>query len=342
MAAVTRVLQSVAPAIFGPDGQVAAGLYDRGIGDPDLRAGLLGARLRQKQWHYLSAAAADCFVGVAVVQLGYVANFFCYLVDLAAPDGDPWQAEGLSPLGRAATMAAGARVGTTAWRAAGQALEIAADAGGWTVQINAVLGRAGQARPLRGSVRVARATPLVLVAELANGEPAYVEKEAGLLADIDLQFGDTALRGPAFGTSDWTRSLPPRDTRWHWASCAGQLADGRRAGLNLSALVYDDAAGDSLENALWIDGRPFLLGGVRFEIPAEPDRQPWRIVSRSGSAIELRFEPLGARRQDVNFGAVASQFVQPFGRFFGRAAGEGVQAEFSGQMGVVERHFARW
>jgi hypothetical protein len=38
------------------------------------------------------------------------------------------------------------------------------------------------------------------------------------------------------------------------------LPNGRTVALNLSADVYDDAHGDSQENAVWIDGRTFAVG----------------------------------------------------------------------------------
>jgi hypothetical protein len=115
-------------------------------------------------------------------------------------------------------------------------------------------------------------------------------------------------------------------------------ADGRAIGLNLSADVYDDAAGDSVENALFVDGRVTRLPGVRFHVPERPRTDRWRITSREGDAIDLAFDPVGAREEHTHLGLVRADFVQPYGRFSGHVQDHDV----TGCFGVVETHRAVW
>ncbi|MBM4344968.1 MAG: DUF2804 domain-containing protein [Deltaproteobacteria bacterium] len=339
---MTCRLPSAPAALFTADGCLRDGVYCGSVADPDV--GVRGPfdRLRRKEWHYLSVCTDRQFIAVAVVQLGYLANAFAYAVDLADPCGAPWRFEALRPLGVAVDFAPAADRGVTCWHSRGARIEITGDCRGWRVDLDVPLRRSAMQRPLRGQFTVQRAESLTLVHRLPTGKPAYTEKEAGLLAELALAFGDQRVAGPGLATSDWTRSVALRETRWKWASLVAHLPAGRRLGLNLSAEVYDDARGHGRENAVWIDGAVWPIGGVRFAVPADPERAPWRIDSLEDGAVDLRFEPMGARRQDLDFGAVASQFVQPFGRFFGRVVVAGNTVPIAGAVGVVENHRARW
>ncbi len=195
-------------------------------------------------------------------------------------------------------------------------------------------------RSLEGTFRLEPAEALALLHPLGRGKrAAYTHKAAALRASGRLRFGGTPIDvDGGLGCIDWTRSLADRQTRWRWASMTGGLSGGRRLGLNLSSLVYDDPGGASRENAAWIDGRVQPLGGVRFEVPADPARTPWRIRSTADDEVDLELVPVGARADRVELGLVRSDFVQPFGTFRGYVLGETVEQAF----GVVEDHVARW
>lgn len=332
-----------APAsLYLPDGAVADGQYVGAVADPKLRLPWLVGALRQKQWQYVSLVTEHHLVALAVVQLRYVANCFVYAVDLRDPQR-LWQTEALSPLGLAAHFATNSTQGQTTWRAGTTHVALTATADGWAVQLAALLQDGqGQKRRLHGSAQLVAGQPLSLVHRLPTGRAAYTRKDAGLRATMALQLGDDPIAGEALATSDWTQAHAQRVTRWNWASFVVRLADGRRLGSNLSALVYDDANGHGRENALWIDDAVHVLGGVRFSLPADPVTQPWHVQSATDGAVDLRFVPLGARRQNVNFGLISSQFVQPYGLFSGsvRVATEVIAVD--GAIGVVEDHFAKW
>lgn len=337
-----------APAcVTAADGTVAYGRFAGTIADPAIAAPGLGGAWRRKEWHYLSFLGDDAFVAVAIAQLGYLANAFAYVVDRRAGQRFA-EMHALAPLGRGVEFAAAPGTGTTRWRKGRDVIAITATAlpqgpgngaaSGWTARLDLALGDSR----LQGEFDVVRAEALSLVHRLPTGRPAYTHKEAGLLARADLRWGDRRIVGAGLATADWTRAISQRETKWNWACTAHRLPDGRAFGLNLSAHVYDDAAGHSEEDAAWLDGRVHALGGARFEVPADPTRQPWRITSLLPDEFDLRFQPLGARRQVLDFGVIASRFVQPFGSFDGRVRVAGAEVAIGGAFGVVEDHFARW
>lgn len=343
--------QDTPQRLFSTDGALLDGVYRQAIPDPQLPA----PAWRLKEWHYLSVATPTHFLALAVVQAGYVANLFAYVVDRADP-AEPWQCEHLSPLGRALQFAPSSLSGASHWRSAGADVRVQASPGGdrggsddgaaghWTVELDLQVKRgAGASTRLQASLQMQGAEALALVHRLPSGGAAYTHKECGLPCTGEMTLGGQRFALSGLASLDWTRSQAERVTRWKWASMALQLADGRQLGLNLSAEVYDDAAGHSRENALWLQGRRLDLGGVRFELPAKPDREPWRIQSLQGDEVELTFRPLGARRQNLRAGVVVSRFVQPYGLFSGHLQPRGHSAiRFSEAFGVVEDHYAKW
>jgi hypothetical protein len=107
--------------------------------------------------------------------------------------------------------------------------------------------------------------------------------------------------------------------------------------------VYDRPEGTSHENAVFVEGITHSLGGVVFELPEHPERGTWRIQSREAGELDLEFQPLGARKQELDLGLVRSRFVQPYGTFRGRVQPPGGPAvSVERVFGVVEDHDALW
>ena len=101
--------QSLPPAprsiLVGDQWQI--GVYRTPFEQVELaRAGL--KRFRLKEWHYVSFTTEDWFVAVGLVQLGYVANLFCYVFD-RIKQGPAREYGALSPLGRALSFAPSSR-----------------------------------------------------------------------------------------------------------------------------------------------------------------------------------------------------------------------------------------
>ncbi|MGB9341177.1 MAG: DUF2804 domain-containing protein [Polyangiales bacterium] len=321
-----------APASFLVDDDWQVGVYRTPFARAELsRRGW--QRLRLKEWHYISLTTDEWFVAVGLVNLGYVGNLFSYAVDRV--QGRPAVEYGaLSPLGRALSIAASSVDGTTSWKSRDATVSVAAK-GGWNLELDIPLG----SERLRGSARIEARESLAMLHRLGPGRLAYTHKAAGWPASGQLELGARSIRlDGGLAASDWTRSQANRVTEWKWASMSGFLRDGTAIGLNLSAEVYDDQNGHSVENAVWLNGEVRRLSGVHFEMPSDPKTMRWLIGSLGSDEVEIEFEPLGAREEHTNFGLVRTDFVQPYGRFEGRVCGH----EVAGCFGVVETHLSVW
>lgn len=331
---MTRPTLLHAPAAIYDGGHPNIGRFDGPIGLVNLGGKGL-ERFRLKEWHYTSVTTERHFAAVALVQLGYAANLFAYVVDRRRPQR-PAMTEMVIPLGRGLSFANSSTAGETRFERGRDRVRASHRPDGFTLTVDLGLGD----RRLAGSFECVNGASASIVHRLPHGGLAYTHK--GTLYDVrgDLRFdGETLLGGSeAFATIDWTRSQASRETNWKWASFAGRDVAGRKVGLNLSAEVYDDPNGDSVENFFYTEAGPEILGGVVFEVPRAPRHMPWRICSREGDDVELLFEPQGARAQDVRLGVVESRFVQPYGTYHGRVRDHEVRGVF----GVVEDHHAVW
>lgn len=318
------------------------GRYSGAVDNPNIEPSGMFGGVRLKEWHYLSFSGDEAFVAIAVVQLGYLSKAFAYVIDRRA-DWRIADYSSITPLGRSVTMSSSSVAGSTTFRSGKSRVEFVAtgtrERGGWRAELDLQMHDGSR---LHGSFTAERGEGFSLVHRLKSGNPAYTHKEAGMSAAADLRWGTRVINGVGLSSSDWTRSLAMRDTRWNWAAFTHRLADNRRVGLNLSAHVYDDRNGESEENVFFVDGRLHTLGGARFALPADPASEAWRVVSVKDGEFELMFEPRGAHHENANALVLRSRFVQPYGVFRGfvRAGGESI--DVSGAVGVVEDHLARW
>ncbi len=314
------------------------GRYRHPIGDPAIAApGRLG-RFRLKEWHYTSVATPRWFFAFAAVNLGYAAKVFAYLVDRERP-GERNEYSVLAPLARGLTFAPSSVRGETAWRAGRDRLR-ARYQNGWQIELDLPF-RSGR---VSGAFQVEDAEALALLFQLPNNQPAYTHKASGLRTTGGLTFGSQKVDlNDGTGTLDWTRSVALRETRWQWCSLAGVAGTGERIGVNLSAQVYDDPSGISLENGLWLGGKVHTLAGVDFQLPSNPRKETWKIHSKSGNEVDLEFTPLGTREEQLNLGIIKSDFIQPYGNFRGLIRKDGNRpVDVTGLFGVVEKHLSVW
>lgn len=324
-------------------GKLLAGRYRGPIRDPRLESAAfkqaLARRVRLKSWHYLSLTHERFFLGLGVVQLGYAGNVFLYVVDRHRP-GRHDELSLVLPLARGLSFAPSSVFGRTQLVHRRGKIVLRGSDEGWDCHVDIRLPRY---RLLADFAILREEESLGMLTALPSGWPAYTHKSAGLGVRGELHYGGldagraVSLDG-ALAAVDWTRSYAERTTIWRWASLSGRDTRGRRVGLNLSSDVYDDAEGHSLENVAWIDGELRSLRGVRFGIPAAPDRDQWTIASLDSDEVSLRFRPLGVRREDLDLGLVKSRFIQPYGLFTGHIGDSSLDAAF----GVVEDHHSRW
>jgi hypothetical protein len=310
-------------------GRPALGRYRRPLCRLDV--GLGAPRYRLKEWCYTSCTTDDWFFALAVVQLGYAAQLFAYVVDRRT--GQRRETERVVPLGGSLSFAPSSQWGVTRWRSRRTAVDVGHD-GSHYLRVDLDL----DGEHLHGELRMEPDDALALLFPLSVTRRAYTHKAAGMRTRGSLRWGARTLSlDGGLGALDWTRSVADRHTVWNWASFAGHTESGKRFGLNLSARVYDGDAG-SLENVLWLDGRAEVLGGVRFIVPRRTTER-WFVHSSDGSGeVDLEVLPWGERRAKLELGVLRSVFAQPYGLASGSVRGERV----SGAFGVVEDHDSLW
>lgn len=313
-------------------GNIAWGRYDAPIADPNISAPLW----RLKEWQYHSVATEEVFFALGIVQLGYVANAFAYAVDLANPESF-WEFEALLPLGIGVEFSQSSTAGETTLASGRQQISALCTEKGWLIHCE--LFSQNQNIQVDLAIEMGKDQSLALVHPVGNAQPTYTHKMAGLQSTGSLIWQDKRFSLQGLATVDWTRSHAARLTKWKWASLVAHLPQGHRLGLNLSADVYDNSSAESQENALWLDGRIQSLGKISFILPEQRHKQDWHL---SGPDIDLIFTPLGARRSDVDFGLIKSQFIQPFGKFNGLVHFGGKPIALQNAIGVVEDHLALW
>lgn len=320
-----------APLQIHQEGVPQLGQFVGAIAQPDVE--VTGGKWRLKRWVYLSLLTETEFLALAIVQLGYAANLFAYVVDLQT--GQMRQTESLAPLGLGLQMAPGPLAGQSVWQRGQNRVAVTGNSSGWTLDVDLSL----EGQNLKGQAQVTMGQPLSLVHRLAPNRLAYTLKDAGLPATLDLRLDGRQLGQTGLACIDWTRSAARRTTKWNWASLATRLADGRRLGLNASAHVYENAQGVGQENAIWLDGELHALGNLQFTLPNQPLQQKWRL---DGEGVQLEFTPQCARQQDVNLGLIRSRFIQPFGHFDGTVQVGQERLDVRHAFGVVEDHLALW
>jgi hypothetical protein len=190
--------------------------------------------------------------------------------------------------------------------------------------------------------------PVIAVGEPGPGRWLYTHKAYGLPAGGSIASGawsETVGVGEALAGLDWNRGYRLTETYWNWAAAAGRDTRGRTVGFTFTSHLRgasseeEDTANDS---AMWLGGRVVDLGPVRFAYDASDLLLPWRITDARGM-VDLEFQPLGERREDLDLKVIVSQFHQPFGTFRGTLRTPlGESYPIADVFGVTEQHFARW
>lgn len=302
-------------------------------------------RLRLKQWQHFALLTPDFFVGLALVDAGYLRKTWCHVVDRTT--GRHFEHARTGPL-------LDLRVARQLWndrcwvRGRGYSIFIhnLLDEGQHLLQIKIDEDPANARPPVQADLvcshDLAAIQPLDVVLPVGVNRGMYTHKVA-LPLEGKLQVGEqTCLIRPEHGLAilDIHQALYPRHTWWRWATCAGRDSDGRMLALNLTRNVnLDDVALN--ENALWLDGRLQHLSPARFEFDRTRVLDPWHLSTAEGE-VDLVFTPQGERSEDLNLGLVRSVFHQPYGTFSGVVHWGGETITVDRLFGVCEDHDALW
>ena len=354
---------------------------------------------RIKEWEFISLSTESFFINIAVINIGYLGECFVYVVEKQpALEAAVKQAPGsgyyeeydkIKPFASSVkSFASSSYRGNTVWlnsseefvKITHEPLEEAAGSK-FVVDLNLKMGGRSK-KSLSGQIEFSVGESLALLFALEVDRPAYTHKAAGISpARVDLRYSDgqgydeRINEKNSYVAIDWTRSYARRITSWKWACFSGQALSGERIGLNLSAEVYEDHFGNGLENALWIDGKMYIIGGVEFDLGYRPLTDYWLIKTKDNQPhckresgderkegqgeitdgqdemviLDLSFQPSGSRSSSINLAfVVVSKFIQPYGFFSGtvilvsKKTGSKKVYKLENVVGVVENHFAKW
>ena len=305
------------------------------------RSGRLNRRFTEKRWQYLGFSHLDHFIGLAVVNVGYLGTGWLYHYDRRRNTLRQWQRKSL--LARDLTTGDDPCTSPFAFDTPGFSVRITADTA--NTQRTAVVDVSGPAGRLAGDlvIRDDGSQALGFLGPQKGGRFNLTYKTAGLPASgsVQMEGGDRIdlAQDRTRAHVDWTWGCPPRVTTWNWAACSGVLPDGRSFGFNFGSGLNEGAF---YQNVLWIDGLLSPLRKVHFHYDPRDIMRPWRLLDDEGR-VDLRFDPFGQRGENINVLVIQSRFKQPFGSYFGKVVGDdGCPVHLDGLGGVAEEHFARW
>lgn len=327
------------PAAVVQGGQPATGKYAGCIDTVDWRS-LSGAfqrsglwkRLHHKRWHYVGMGNAKCFIGLAMVDVGWTNTAFVYVFDRhsktllvdATQDGLPGLTAHLSdcPL-----------QGASSWfRFAGMELRLENTAPG-TLAVHA---RVGKMLRLDATLTLPPDSAcLTAIGPIADGGCAHATvKSSALQTRGQLEAaGRSMALDDAWASFDYSNGLLARSTAWRWAS-----AHSPEVGFNLQQGYFG-----TQENVLWLQGQPWPLAAAHFDFDPLSPLKPWHIHTEDG-LLDLHFTPEGARQESKNLLVAASYYIQPIGTFRGtvRAHASAPVQHVEALLGVTEDHRSKW
>jgi hypothetical protein len=307
-----------------PARHLLAPLRGRGLG----LAGVEKAwrRMRMKQWHYASIATPRLFLGAVVFDAGYVGVGFAYVVDRKTGHAREWSKT--VPLARGVDIAPNSTDGRSRFAQKGfGTIVFDNDGRDGTRRLQIELdGLSVDYQMVERDIQ-----PLISVGEPGPGRWLYTHKIYGIPAGGTITAGDwteTVNVGEAQAGLDWNRGYRLTETTWNWAAAAGRDARGRTVGFTFSS---------NGECVMWLDGKVIDVPGLHFTYDRNDILLPWRLHDDAG-LVDLEFQPLGERVEDLDLKVIVSRFHQPYGTFRGKLGDFSINDVF----GVTEQHFARW
>lgn len=284
-----------------------------------------------KQFQFVSLCHADWQIGLAIADIRYVANAFCYFYDRT--NGKLDEISLLKPLSLGVSMSKSPVCGTARINGK-QHLAITPQGYNWHLLLDGPL--------LSGKLTLhggENAQPLALCTPTGYNGWTYTQKHNALPVTGNLQYrGKTLDLNQTLAGYDFSAGFMRRETSWRWGSISTLLPQGR-FGLNLACGVNETG---STENCLWLNGQKQLLPPVAITLNRLTPEQSWQFVS-ADQRLQLQFTPQQCRSERLNFGILASNFRQYCGLFNGTLELQNGEKLTLNQIpGLAEDHFARW
>lgn len=288
-------------------------------------------RFRYKSFHFVGIATGGILAGVAIADIGYLANCFVYVYDFESCRF--FEEQKLIPGWGKATIRQTPEKPLSRFNRAGLNVRIqdsSLNVSGKQVRMDLTLDN----RTVPPPVRVCTRTGYRGWTFTRKSAPVPIR------GTIHTPSGIHSIeRNEGVAITDWTGGFLRRETWWNWAAIACNLPGGQSLGLNLSWGTNETGYS---ENAFWLDSEKTSAGTVWFRSESHEGKEMWRIGSSCG-AVDLKFIPEYNRSDSVNTLLVVSSFVQYFGRFSGTLITEGGRkVSFRNIPGWMEDHVAVW
>jgi len=283
-----------------------------------------------KRWVYLWADGGTWILGLAIVDLGYMAKTFVFMAE--KENSQPvFQSEALFlPQGEKGVS----RTSEQRLKALAQTSKLAAQI---QIQADGALGFQveGPELSLWGQFGPPADPLLVAINRLNQGGPNLTAKGMAHPGQVEIRYRDRHWpKQPVQLCSDFTEGFLPRETRWYWASLTGLAESGERVSLNLV-----EGFNGACECVLWVDHRAYALGEGRFQ--GENPQLPWQVTTTCGS-IALVFEPWSALWDQTRLGIANSDFRQVYGVYSGQIRTADGVYELKQLRGIAEYQSVRW
>ncbi len=295
-------------------------------------------KLGFKSFQFIGINNQDVMIGLAVVNLGWVGNGFFYIYDKRT--NKVQEISALQPLAYQTKIENPADLAHCLFEKGSFKIEIIrAD------QKRIVKVIQGNECLLDATIDISQVEPLALCNPTGAAGWTYTQKQTaeevrGYYLHQGQRVEISPERGYLAATDDSCGFLSYR-TSWHWLSVSATIASGQRVGLNFAMGVNQ---GFGTENALWIDGKIFEIPPVMFTL-IESDQAKnssiWHVYSADQS-VDLRVETGWCRQESLNLGLVASHFNQWVSKVSGQVRCESQTIKFDGELGLLEKHFAKW
>uniref|UniRef100_A0AC34FUK4 AttH domain-containing protein n=1 Tax=Panagrolaimus sp. ES5 TaxID=591445 RepID=A0AC34FUK4_9BILA len=317
-----------------------------------------------KHWDFKAITTQKYFVAVAIANLNYISTAFVYVIDRSDTSQSKiyqYSSKSIFAQGIKEQSFSSINNGCTKfYQSSNEWIWICYDKTREAYEINGTVVTEKNEKisfNFKIEYSVEKHPSLALIYPVADNQPVYTHKVAGLPSSGSLKVGDSEEEDliDGLGSMDWTLGYPERVCQWKWSSLsvfAKNPSNNKSValGINLSDLVYNDVNGVSMESVIWIDNNVYAVEKLAWKLPKPENllNQKWQIFSISENdnpdspIIRLYFQPWGALEEHINAIVVQADFVQAFGTYHGTIEMSNVTYIVENGFGVAEKHFSKW
>ncbi len=323
------MIQPKHSSLFENDTHIPFGVYDDLISNVDTsfwdKQGMITKKRRteRKAWIFFGVYSPELICGMAIVDAGMVATAFSYFYSLK--DGIFEEDKTTVPLGFPSNFNPDLN---SEWTLGNYSIKT--NNGKLSMQYN------GKFKMYIDAENTSNGASIV--APSKEGRPfnfTYKNQCVPVKVQINNRGVSTYATSGKYGSIDFTKGYPPRETTWNWLSFIGNTETEKIVAVNIV-----DRFNENMENILWVDGQKTILSPAVFSKHKPYDKTDWLIETKDG-ILNCHLSPRGARSENINAVILKSQFIQPFGMIDGTLMINGKPEKFTA-LGVVEDHHAVW